>query len=136
MDYGLVRTLNIVYSDILCVLILVVVDYGLVRIHYCYYIKVVCSVLILVVVDYGLVHSVINTINNSSLDGLNPCCSGLWTSTTSSTSIENMNKEVLILVVVDYGLVLMGAKVDIAQQERSLNPCCSGLWTSTQQFKN
>ena len=44
------------------------------------------------------------------ISGLNPCCSGLWTSTRFGTpsSINGGSR---------------------------LNPCCSGLWTSTSQNK-
>ena len=61
-------------------------------------------VLILVVVDNGLVPVNIKLFTNA-LFGLNPCCSGQWSSTT------------------------VGKDGDI--RHSGLNPCCSGQWSST-----
>ena len=88
-----------------------------------------------------------------SLPGLNPCCSGQWSST-NITVMKGTNNEVLILVVVDNGLVLYGKnklvdletvlilvvvdnglvpmiRILIGSMSLSLNPCCSGQWSST-----
>ena len=61
------------------VLILVVVDNGLVQDYDCG-IEDNWLVLILVVVDNGLVQDRIETTHTAKA-GLNPCCSGQWSST-------------------------------------------------------
>ena len=85
------------------VLILVVVDDGLVpndELHT--YAR--STVLILVVVDDGLV-PVVAKAEELGIRGLNPCCSGRWSST--------------------------GPNSDDLEDHRGLNPCCSGRWSST-----
>ena len=62
------------------------------------------EVLILVVVDDGLV-PVVAKAEELGIRGLNPCCSGRWSSTGRVTSKSS--------------------------SRWSLNPCCSGRWSST-----
>ena len=85
------------------VLILVVVDDGLVPICIGSY-SFGSEVLILVVVDDGLV-PVVAKAEELGIRGLNPCCSGRWSST--------------------------GPNSDDLEDHRGLNPCCSGRWSST-----
>ena len=86
------------------VLILVVVDNGLVPLLLITFLLQLL-VLILVVVDNGLVR--INVVpSKEKTHGLNPCCSGQWSSTPWSSNPTPTPVEVLILVVVDNGLVL------------------------------
>ena len=66
------------------------------------------EVLILVVVDDGLV-PVVAKAEELGIRGLNPCCSGRWSST--------------------------GPNSDDLEAHRGLNPCCSGRWSSTRPYK-
>ena len=62
------------------------------------------AVLILVVVDNGLVrlhHSCIHW----KKQGLNPCCNGQWSRTTAKKKLSMTEHTVLILVVMEDGLV-------------------------------
>ena len=67
------------------------------------------EVLILVVVDDGLV-PVVAKAEELGIRGLNPCCSGRWSST--------------------------GPNSDDLEDHRGLNPCCSGRWSSTHSLVN
>ena len=63
------------------------------------------KVLILVVVEDGLVLVELCAVP-SNTPSLNPCCSGRWSRTRSSSIKEGFPLGVLILVVVEDGLVL------------------------------
>ena len=58
--------------------------------------------------DDGLV-PVVAKAEELGIRGLNPCCSGRWSST--------------------------GPNSDDLEDHRGLNPCCSGRWSSTRPYK-
>ena len=93
------------------VLILIVVDNGLVRIHIRY--------------EAGIRRWSLNpycsgqwsrtswmNLSFESLICLNPYCSGQWSRTTREATPEEIRMRVLILIVVDNGLVLTNAMFD------------------------
>lgn len=73
------------------------------------------------------------TDGSKKTNGLNPYCSGQWSSTDGKIS-KFLVIGVLILVVVDNGLVLQSWQ-HVRYLRASLNLCCSGQWSSTTRSK-
>ena len=141
-----------VWSFLACVLILVLMEYGLWH-NLSGYINNVTTVLILVLMEYGLWQDGVWPHQYPS-GGLNPCSNGIWSLTRCVRTCSLYVLTVLILVLMEYGLwpghgkhtrgtpsvlilVLMeyglwhvdkfGDKVST----NGLNPCSNGIWSLT-----
>ena len=83
--------------------ILVLVEYGLRGHGFAHYrIKGICA-LILVLMEYGL-RVGLEILFRYEIRCLNPCFNGIWSASTNTLVINELDGVVLILVVMEYGL--------------------------------
>ena len=92
MDNGLVPTSDETFKKMVCVLILVVVDNGLVLLKPWITMVGQSAVLILVLVDNGLVPMTLMFRLQMVQTSLNPCFSGQWSSTRLYKTLLIINK--------------------------------------------
>ncbi len=91
------------------------------RLHLC--------VLILVLMEYGLRVGAPMLLWRGRYGGLNPCFNGIWSASKSYVQDNNI-MSVLILVLMEYGLRGWGL-MPSKKWTNSLNPCFNGIWSAS-----